>query len=367
MPMTSPDQDVRAQREHRDLLLPLAAISLALGWILLPFYGTLLWSAIIALLFAPLHRRLLLRLRHRRTLAALLTILSAVVIVVVPFVLLSVMLAQEAAGLLERIQSGQTSPVPCLRGAFDAMPAWAVSLLERFGLADFDTLQNRLNSALKQGSGFIATQAFSLGQNTFEFAASLLITTYLAFFLIRDGERIVHTLRRALPLTPESKQELIDKFSAVIRSTVRGNLVVAAIQGALGGLAFWFLGVRGALLWAVVMAFLSLLPAIGAALVWLPVAIWFFVTGAIWQGFALAAWGMLVIGLVDNLLRPMLVGKHTHMPDYVVMITTLGGLAVFGINGFVLGPVIAAMFFAVWHLYLATRQAEAAPSGPPAP
>jgi predicted PurR-regulated permease PerM len=139
------------------------------------------------------------------------------------------------------------------------------------------------------------------------------------------------------------------------------------IQGALGGLAFWFLGVHGALLWAVVMAFLSLLPAIGAALVWLPVAIWFFATGSIWQGVALAAWGVLVIGLVDNLLRPMLVGKATLMPDYVVMISTLGGLAVFGINGFVLGPVIAAMFFAVWHLHLATRQPEATPSGPSEP
>ena len=349
------------------MLLLLAAVSLALGWILLPFYGTLLWSAIIALLFAPLHRRLLRWLRHRRTLAALLTVLTAVVIVVVPFALLSATLAYEAAGLLARIQSGEASPVPYLRGVFDALPGWAATLLEYFGMVDFDTLQRWLNTRLEQGSGFIATQAFSLGQNTFEFAASLLITSYLAFFLIRDGDRIVHAMRRALPLTPAHKQELLDKFSNVILSSVRGNLVVAAIQGALGGLAFWSFGVRGALLWAVVMAFLSLLPAIGAALVWLPVAIWFFVTGAIWQSIALAAWGMLVIGLVDNLLRPMLVGKATLMPDYVVMITTLGGMVVFGINGFVLGPVIAAMFFAVWHLYLTTRQVATPPSGPSAP
>jgi predicted PurR-regulated permease PerM len=115
------------------------------------------------------------------------------------------------------------------------------------------------------------------------------------------------------------------------------------------------------------MAFLSLLPAIGAALVWLPVAIWFIATGAVWHGVALVAWGVLVIGLVDNLLRPRLVGRATLMPDYVVMITTLGGMAVFGINGFVLGPIIAAMFFAVWHLYLTTRQTVPSPSGPSAP
>ena len=174
-------------------------------------------------------------------------------------------------------------------------------------------------------------------------------------------------MRRALPLTPAHKQELLGKFTTVIRATVKGNLLVAAIQGALGGLAFWFLGVRGALLWAVLMAFLSLLPAVGAALVWLPVAIYFFVTGAIWQGIALAAWGVLVIGLVDNLLRPVLVGKDTRMPDYVVMITTLGGMAVFGINGFVLGPAIAAMFIAVWHLYMTTQQVATTPSGPSEP
>ena len=365
--MNSPDKSATPNLEHLALLLLVVAVSLALGWILLPFYGTLLWSAIIALLFAPLHRRLLLRLRHRRTLAALLTILTAVVIVVVPFALLSVTLAHEAAGLYSRIQSGETSPVPHLRGVFDALPGWAATLLEHFGLVDFDTLQRRLTATLEKGSGFIATQAFNLGQNTFEFAASLLITPYLAFFLVRDGDRMVHAMRRALPLTPAHKQELLDKFGNVIRSTVRGNLVVAAIQGALGGLAFWYFGVRGALLWAVVMAFLSLLPAVGAALVWLPVAIWFFVTGAIWQGLALAAWGMFVIGLVDNLLRPMLVGKATLMPDYVVMITTLGGMVLFGINGFVLGPVIAAMFFAVWHLYLTTRQVETPPSGPSEP
>jgi predicted PurR-regulated permease PerM len=125
---------------------------------------------------------------------------------------------------------------------------------------------------------------------------------------------------------------------------------VAIAQGALGGLGFWYLGVSGALLWAVLMAFLSLLPAIGAGLVWVPVALYFLITGALWKSVALLAYGVLVIGLVDNLLRPLLIGKETRMPDYIVMITTLGGMAVFGLNGFVLGPVIAAMFIAVWHI-----------------
>ena len=344
--------------EHKPLLVLLVAVSLALAWILQPFFSPLLWSAIVALLFAPLHRRLLLHLRHRRTLAALLTILIAAVVVVVPVALLSAMLAYEAAGFLAHLQSGESGVLPNLRRVFDALPGWVTALLKPIGLADFDAVQRHLNTRLEQASGFIAARVISLGQSTFEFSASLLITPYLAFFLILDGERIVHAMRRALPLTPEHQQELLRKFSNVIRSTVKGNLIVAGTQGALGGLAFWFLEVRGALLWAVVMAFLSLLPAFGAALVWLPVAIWFLITGATGQGVALFIWGVLVIGLVDNLLRPMLVGKATLMPDYVVMITTLGGMVVFGINGFVLGPVIAAMFFAVWHLYGDTRQGD---------
>lgn len=359
--MSSSDENASAYLENRALLPLLIAVSLALGWILLPFYGTIMWGAIIALLFAPLHHRLLPRLRHRRTLAALLTLLIVLVMVILPLALVTASLAREAALFYQRIQSGELNPALYFHGVFDALPAWITALLDRFGLIDFATLQRRLTAALTQGSQFIATQALSIGQNTFEFVAGLFITLYLAFFLIRDGEGLARAVRRAIPLAPEHKQELLNKFTTVIRATVKGNLLVAAIQGALGGLAFWFLGVSGALLWAVLMAFLSLLPAVGAGLVWLPVALYLFITGAIWKGIALVAWGVFVIGLIDNVLRPVLVGKDTRMPDYVVMITTLGGMAVFGINGFVVGPTIAAMFIAVWHIYVTTRTSTTPP------
>jgi predicted PurR-regulated permease PerM len=204
---------------------------------------------------------------------------------------------------------------------------------------------------MAQGSQLVATQIYSLGQNTFEFLASLLIALYLAFFLIRDGRQLAHAIGAFIPLAPAHRKQLWHRFVTVVRATVKGNLLVAGIQGALGGLAFWFLGISGALLWAVLMAVLSLLPALGAAMVWLPVATYFLMTDTIWQGLSLTAWGVLVIGLVDNLLRPILVGKDTRMPDYVVMISTVGGMAVFGINGFVLGPLIAAMFISAWQIY----------------
>ena len=330
--------------------LLLAVSALALGWILLPFYGAIMWALIIAMLFIPVYRRVLPHLRQRRNLAAAAVMLLVLLVGVLPFALMTASLAREASVAFQRIDSGDWNPAMYLRGLFDALPAWVTALLERAGLADFDALQREVTAALAQGSRLIATQALSIGLDTFAFVASLGVTLYLAFFLVRDGDDLARMAETALPIPRQFKQELICKFMTVVRATVKGSLLVAAIQGTLGGIAFWFLDVKGALLWAVLMAFLSLLPLIGASLVWVPVAVYFLLVGAAWKSLVLIAYGVVVHGLVDNLLRPILVGKDARMPDYVVMITTLGGMAVFGINGFIIGPTIAAMFIAVWHL-----------------
>jgi predicted PurR-regulated permease PerM len=356
--MSTPGNEPPYHVENRALICLLVVVSIGMGWILLPFYGVIMWGSIAAMLFAPWYRWLLPRFKNRTTLAALVTLAAVVVIVIFPLVMITAALAREAALVYQRIESGQLNIVGYFQTAFNLLPTWITDVLSRAGLSDFDSLQKKITSALLQGSQFIATQALSIGQNTFEFFTSIFITLYLAFFLIRDGQQLARTIRHAIPLAPRHKNELIAKFATVVRATVKGNLVVALIQGILGGLAFWVLGVGAAVLWAVLMAFLSLLPAVGAALVWAPVAVYFFATGSIWQGLALIAWGVLVIGLVDNLLRPILVGKDTQMPDYVVMITTLGGITVFGINGFILGPAIAAMFIAVWHIYSVSTQTQ---------
>ena len=137
-----------------------------------------------------------------------------------------------------------------------------------------------------------------------------------------------------------------------MKATVKGNVAVAIVQGALGGIILWALGIQGVILWSVVMAFLSLLPAVGSGLIWGPIALYFLATGATWQGVVLLAYGVCVIGMVDNVLRPVLVGKNTKMPDYVVLVSTIGGMALLGLNGFVIGPLIAALFMAAWDLYV---------------
>ncbi|MBB5270806.1 AI-2E family transporter [Quisquiliibacterium transsilvanicum] len=346
----SPRTDGVSTLERRMLLALLPAVTLALVWILLPFYVPILWGTIIALIFAPLNRRLLLRFGRRRTLAALVTLLAVLLVAVVPFALVTASLAREAGGVYEKLQSGEWNPALELRRLFDALPGSVTVWLDRLGWGDFDTVQRQVTASLARATQFIAEQALGIGQNTFEFVTGLFITLYLAFFLIRDGERLASAARRTMPFAPAHQRELLGKFSTVIRATVKGNLVAAALQGLLGGLAFWALGVGAPLLWGVLMAFLSLVPAVGAALVWLPVALYFLLSGSILKGAILVAFGVLVIGLVDNLLRPVLVGKDTRLPDYVVLMTTLGGMAVLGINGFVLGPAIAAMFVALWHI-----------------
>jgi predicted PurR-regulated permease PerM len=258
--------------------------------------------------------------------------------------------ARDASLLYEKIASGDVVPAQYFRSVFNALPDWLVGVLKRLGLGNFDAVQRRILTGLTQASEVLTGQAINLGQLTFEWAASFFIALYLAFFLMRDGNSIVLSMGRVVPLTMAHKKELRQRFTTVILATLKGSVLVALIQGALGGLAFWVLGVGGALLWAVLMGFASLLPAVGAALVWFPVALYFLLTGAVWKCVALSLFGVLVIGLVDNLLRPILVGKAARIPDYVIMVTTLGGIAVFGINGFVIGPVVAAMVIAVWHI-----------------
>jgi len=336
---------------YRIFLLLLVAVSVAFGWVLWPFYGAIFWGAILAIIFAPVHRRIAAKLGKRRNLAALASLLLVLLVVIVPVTFITGSLVQEGANLYQRVKSGNLNFGAYFQQVLDALPPSVHSLLSRFDIADISSLQDKLTAGAMQGSQYLATQAFNIGQDTFQFLISFGIMLYLLFFLLRDGSLLSARLRGAIPLSDTHKMHLLRKFTTVIRATVKGNIAVAAAQGALGGMIFYILGIQGPVLWGVVMAFLSLLPAIGAGLIWAPVAIYFLVTGAIWQGVTLILYGVLVIGMVDNVLRPLLVGKDTKLPDYVVLISTLGGMALFGLNGFVIGPLIAALFIACWDLF----------------
>ncbi|WP_106477454.1 AI-2E family transporter [Phytohalomonas tamaricis] len=337
--------------EKKAFILLLVIVSLAFIWLLLPYYSAVFWGAILALLFSPLKRRLEAKLKGRRNLAALITLMVCLVIVIIPVIAIAGSLVQEGTSLYQRIRSGNLDLGMFVEQARMALPSSAKQLLGHFGVDDFSSLREKLSSGAMQGSQLVASQAVNIGQNTLHFMVSFGVMLYLLFFLLRDGPQLASKIKKAIPLSERHKSNLLSKFIAVTRATVKGNIIVAATQGAIGGMAFWALGIEGALLWGVLMAFLSLIPAVGAALVWLPVAIYFLLTGAHLEGIVLIIVGVFAIGLVDNLLRPILVGKDTKMPDYVVLISTLGGMSLFGLNGFVIGPLIAALFIAAWTLF----------------
>lgn len=348
--------------EHKVLLLLVAGISLLFGLTLWPFAGAILWAVVLAILFSPLNQRLLAFMPKRRNTSALLSVIIIVVMVIVPIALVTSLLVQEVAGVYADFQSGALSVDQVLQHARDALPGWASSLQVRLGIPDLAGLPERFGTLMMETGRFLAGHAINLGQNTVHVAIGFFIMLYLLLVLLRDGDTLMLRLDDAIPLRTEYKSELTGQFALTIRAIVKGTLVVAVVQGALGGFIFWLLGIRAALAWGAGMAVLSLLPVVGAGLIWAPVAMYLIFSGSIWQGILLFAYGLLVIGMADNLLRPVLVGKRAQVPDYLVLITTLGGISVFGVNGFVIGPVIASLFLSIWHVFAVSRADK---SGPP--
>ncbi|MBT9237784.1 AI-2E family transporter [Pseudomonas inefficax] len=341
--------------QNKALAVLLALVTIAFIWILLPYYGAIFWAVILGILFAPLQRHLLLRFGRRRNLAAATTLLVCLLVAILPVIITSALLVQEGAALYQRIEHGELDIAGYVERGKEMLPAFAQQGLDSMGMGNLDGLRDKISKWATQGSQVLASQAFNFGQGTFEFVISFGIMMYLLFFFLREGAEVARQVRLAVPLPEQQKRRLQLKFNRVVRATVKGNVLVAITQGALGGFIFWVLDIPSALVWAVLMAFLSLLPAVGAGIVWAPVAAYFLLTGAILSGVILTAFGVLVIGLVDNLLRPILVGKDTRMPDYLILVSTLGGLAVFGLNGFVIGPLIAALFVSSWAIFAATK------------
>ena len=332
-------------------LLLLALVTVAFFWIISPFFGAVFWAMVLALMFMPVHRRLCALLRGRDTLAALGTLLFCMVIVVVPMIFVVGAMVDEATSFTQRLRTGEFNPRTYFEQIQNALPGWSRDLLGRFGLFNAQDVVDKLTAAVVQGGQALTARALAIGQNTLMLLVNLGIMLYLLFFFLRDGRDLAQTIRRAVPMQRQHTDFLLSKFATVVRATVKGTVVVALVQGMLGGVAFAFLGIHGAVLWGVVMSVLSLLPAIGAALVWAPVAIYLIATGSMIEGLGLAAWGVGVMGMVDNLLRPILVGKETKLPDYLVLLSTIGGLSIFGVNGFLIGPAIAALFVATWALF----------------
>ena len=325
--------------ENNAFLGLLLLATLAFLWMLRPFFDDIFWSVVIGLLFMPLRQRLQQYGLGANT-ASLCTVLVSLAFIILPAGYLLYTCLSELAQLK-------------LRQALPAVIEW----LEKFGYGP-EKIKAAFSSAAVTASGYLARQTMAIGGGTVNWFVDLAIVLYLAFFLLRDGERIRRLLIRALPFGDHREELLFARFALMLRATVRGTLLVAVAQGTLGGIIFAVLGLRAPVLWGVIMTLLSLIPVVGAAVVWLPAAIYLLLTGELVSGVVLMVYGVCVIGLADNALRPILVGRDTKLPDFMVLLSTLGGFALFGLDGFITGPVLAVLFVTLWQIFM-----EEFPSG----
>ena len=339
--------------ERTAFLILLVIVSVAFALLLQGFVIALFWAVAFAILFDPLAMALKQRIGQRHGLVAVLTVLIVMLAVVIPVMGLGIAVIGETARYIELVDSREIHFRELNSLVVDVVPAEWLKIAATYGF-ELSKINETLSSIALVSGQWVASNAVRAGQGTLNFALSLFLMVYLLYFFLRDGPIIIERLVQVLPLGDARERALFSRFAQVVRATVKGTFIIGAVQGLIGGVTFALLGIDGAILWGVLMALLSLLPAIGAALVWVPAAIMLFVGEQYIDGGILVFVGVFVIGLSDNLLRPLLVGRDTRMPDYLILLATLGGLGSFGMSGLVIGPLIAALFITLWEMFEAS-------------
>ncbi len=340
---------MNSSMEYKSFIGLLIIVSLAFFMLMFPFFSIIFWSVAITIVFSRVHDYFL-RITQRPNLAALITLLLTVMIVVLPFLFMLSEFLEQGLALYQGLTSGKidlNAYFEKVKNSFPLVQEYMVKMK-----IDPQGAQEKIAEFIIFASKYVGQQAVSIGAKTVNIIAEVGLLLYVSFFTLRDKKHIIHLLHRALPLGDQREALLFSKISEVTKATINGSLVVAMVQGSLGGLIFWFLDVQAPILWGGVMTILSLVPLVGAGLVWVPVAIYFFATGDFQSGIILTAFGVGVIGLVDNVLRPILVGRDTRLPDYLVLLSTLGGFALLGMNGFIVGPLLAVLFITCWDIFI---------------
>ena len=314
-----------------------------LGSYLLPVF----WALVFAIVFYPLFLWFRRVTKGRSSLAAIVTIGAVITTVVLPLSIVGSLVAQESLALYEGISnnSGQFEGMSLLERAEKF-----IVYLEPYGISK-ESVVEKLRDWAAGVSQLVASSLLTFGQVTFSLFIAIAIMLYLLFFFFRDAEKLKQTLIHYLPMGNSQEERLFNRFAETARAVVKGTLAIALLQGFLGGMAFWIVGIANPVLWGVAMAILSIVPAVGPAIIWFPASVILLATGSIWEGVTLFVVGILLVSLVDEFVRPILVGRGSKMPDSITLLATIGGLSTFGISGFVVGPVVAAFFLSLWVMF----------------
>ena len=349
--MTSADQRFK----QVFLIALVAVISAAFFAMVWMFAMTVLLAAIFAGLSYPLYVRLTAQIGGRFRLAAVITLLMVLVLILGPLA------AVLAAGANEALRLGQTL-VPRLQQLASEPGVVFDRLQEVPGYAMLEPYREQIITRLAELIGDTGTFLFSAFSATTKatalFVFNLFVLLYTMYFFLTGGPSLLRSVLAVLPLSELDKARMVDRFISVTRATLKGTVLIGTTQGILNGLAFWVVGIDGAIFWGTVMTVLSIIPGIGGALVWVPAAIILAVTGELVRAIGLSAFCGLVVGTIDNVMRPRLVGRDTEMHDLMIFFSTLGGLSLFGVTGFILGPLLAALFVTAWEMFGVMFQRE---------
>lgn len=330
-------------------LILLALVSGEFFALIEPFVLPVIWAVTLAIIFHPTYRKLRDRMKGREGLAATLTVALIFFVVLVPIIGIVAAMVNQGFAIYGRVESGEYNLEEMVTRVQTQLPAVQQFLTER-GI-DMAQVQARLAETAGQlGQRAVAYTTNALS-NVAGLVVSFFVMLYLVYFFLKDGYRILGKVIEALPIGDEHEWKMIARFGATARATIKGSVIVGLVQGAIGGVAFWLLGIEGPIFWGVVMAIASLIPSVGTALIWAPTALFLLATGSVAKGLILIAVGGGVIGMVDNLLRPVLVGRESGVPDWIVLLVSFGGIAAFGLSGLIIGPVVAALFLTVWQQF----------------
>lgn len=345
----SPGLPLDRERFRRSFLLLLVTfVSIVFLMMVRSMLIVLLFAAIFSGLAYPIYRRLLGWVRGRKPAAAGLTLLIVLLLVIIPMIFFLGIVAGQALGVSEKVGPWISEQIRQFEQEGE--------LLRRFPFLERlepyrDQIMSKLGQLAAQTGTFLFNALSATTKGTVSFFFNLSVMLYAMFFFLMDGPDILDRILSLVPLDERDKRRMADKFVSVTRAMLKGTFLIGILQGALAGLAFHVVGIEGAVFWGTVMVVLSVIPVIGTPLVWIPAVVILLANGRYGAGLGLLAWCGLVVGSADNFLRPALVGKDVRMPDLLIFLGTLGGIFFFGAVGFILGPIIAALFVAVWDMY----------------
>jgi predicted PurR-regulated permease PerM len=337
---------------RRGIVLLLAVgITILFLFVVKDFLMPLLLAGIFAGLLRPVYRRVNIVFKGREALASIVTVILAMLLVGLPLIALASVVVGQAYKVSESAFEWLQFQAEHL--SLEESGDWIVQqfpAVEEF-LPEQEKLVNMLGQAASKVATVFMKSLTSMTTGAAAFFLNTFVMLYAMFFFLIDGPGLVKKMAHFLPLSKEHQEAMLGRFLQVTRATLKGSVVIGFIQGAMGGLGLYVAGIEGAVFWSAIMMVLSVIPGIGTPLVWGPAVIWLLIRGDYMAGVLLFAWSAGVVSSVDNVLRPALVGKDANLPDLYILIGTLGGIFMFGAVGFIIGPIICALFVTVWDIY----------------